>query len=301
MTLQEVDPANTIKFAQDPLKFIKNNWVEPYNYAPIHQVAVFENWAKEPYVKGQQHVIADPDPKKTITLKDLYILQHFCQNDLTPNSIYCALATRRNDTNPYETVYSTSQDVPSAFPVYFLPSRGCQITSLTLPEQGPDIMLTTAVDSCSLFVTCDNPSKPLNSSNKVTFYHANGFGINNIDQSVEYTRELLKCFTTVNGQHLALELTQKHYWGSDIEDEKRRKNAQKDRSVTKCEKNPNIIIVIGTRKDGIWSFHYLAHIDIAYDRSGLAKKIKGDKFDGTKHRLLEMHAPNKSDWGEKIP
>lgn len=310
---KNINVLKTDLFGRDPVSFLKKSWVAPSNYGVMHRHA---NWntvsGALPDVKLRANMV--PTPNASITNDDLYELQDFTDGTTTTDIAYCALdsesaATHAHD---FDTVYALTQQ-HNAVPIYFLPSRGNQISCLALDatptNNRPRLLLTTAVDGCSLFVTCDNVAQPLNQANHPRFYHANGAHANvgatataRRASALSYTRELLRSFVAHNGQHLALELTMDHYYASDLTDEQTRK-LNLNYTVNSVQESRATILVMGVMdRLGVWSFYYQRHVVIDYTRSGWFKvKVKGSQFTGEKTRLCPLHVPQAADWGGAVP
>jgi hypothetical protein len=254
-----------------------------------------------------------PNPNASITNDDLYEFQDFNDGTTVADTTCCALSpSSAQEPHDFSTVYTlTAQH--GAVPIYFLPSRANQISCIdldaTLTNGRPKIVLTTAVNGCSIFVTCANTALPLNQANSPKFYHANGIHAHNGGtvvaaraSTVNYTRQLLRDFVMANGQHLALELTSQHYYGSDIVDETNLKT-QLGYTVNNAQASTDTFLVMGVMSlSGIWSFYYQRHVDIDYTRTGKFKVfLKGSQFQGQKTRVSPLHVPNAADWGGTVP
>jgi hypothetical protein len=295
----DVDLAATRKFRDDPLKFLNESWVDPGNYARLHMYAQWNTYSGNAVdVKDNSAGALGP-----ITEDDLCTVTGFVDGPttLTRPTAYCALEPNTGaSAEDFSTRYSLVQHNPAFVPIYFLPSRANQISCLRLDATAangrPHVVMTTAVDGCSIFVTCNDAAAPLDAGNHVWFYHANGVHAGNRAQSVTYTRRLLRKLARRQLQHLALELTSDHYYGSDKTTEQQAK-ANKGYTVNAVTDSPNRFLVFGRMDgNGVWSFHYQWHVDIDYTRAGAKRVFLGKQFQGEKHRVLTMHAPQAADW-----
>lgn len=296
----DVDLSATRKFGEGPLTFLSDAWVNPANYAQMHG---FAQW--NTYSGVAAAIKYSPNaPLVTVSEDDLCIVGGFVDGGTTQASpvAYCALERNAKPLAgaDYQTRYSLVPHHHLFKPIYFLPSRANQISCLRLdatPLNGrPRVAMTTAVNGCSIFVTCRDPSLPLDASNDVWLYHANGVHAGGRPQALVYTRRLLRKLARRQDLHLALELTTDHYYGSDIVDEQQTK-ANKGYTVNATNESTSTFLVFGLMgDDGVWGFHYQWHADIDYNRTGVRRVLLGKHFQGAKHRVLPLHVPQPTDW-----
>lgn len=297
-----INTNSTRQFRNDPVSFLRTTWVNPANYAIMHGYAQWNTIsgnAAALKVAGGGGVLAP------INNDDLCDVTHFDDQNGTVTVGPVARAGLAVTGGALETRY-TLENPHTSFPrIFFLPSRANQISCLrltsTIANGGPRIVMTTAVNGCSIFVTCDDPTQPLNAGNNVRMYHANGIhaGGTRAEQR-RYTRKLLRRFVNVRyfytHPHLALELTSDHYYNSDITDEQNRK-AGKGYTVNNINASGSTFLVFGYMSgNGVWNFHYQWHVDIDYDRTGASRFFRGQNFQGAKHRLRSLHVPQLADW-----
>lgn len=298
-----IDTNATRRFRDDPRGFLGSNWVDPANYAIMHQHA---QWATASGVAAQVKT-APGGGLAPISDDDLCEVTHFDDGNGTVTALpitRCGLEVGAGNFD-FSTRYTLENPHVSFPQIYFLPSRANQISCLRLtstPTNGrPRIVMTTAVNGCSIFVTCDNPNNPLDNSNNVRIYHANGIhaGATRVLR-VRYTRQLLRRYVNnlyhYTHPHLALELTSDHYYGSDRTDEQNRK-VNKGYTVNAITDSAATFLIFGRMDShGVWSFHYQWHVDIDYSRTGLSGYFRGQQFQGQKTRVYPLHAPLLADW-----
>lgn len=301
----DIDTAANRRFGDDPVSFLRSKWVNPRNYNILHG---FARWSTASGTPAQVKV-AGGGGLGPITNDDLCKVTHFDDGAGTVTALPIARVGLEPDTTvglaDYETRYTLENPHTSFVPIYFLPSRANQISCLRLrstPLNGrPRIVMTTAVDGCSIFVTCDNPANPLDDANHVRIYHANGVHVAGaIGNRVNYTRRLLRRFVNHRYHHthphLALELTSAHYYGTDLTDEQTAKT-NKGYAVNATGRSNYAFLVFGYMDgNGVWSFHYQWHGQIDYTRAGATAFFLGQRFQSEKLRLHPLHAPQLADW-----
>ncbi|HEX3475193.1 MAG TPA: hypothetical protein VHT91_09155 [Kofleriaceae bacterium] len=294
-----IDLAATRKFRDGPAKYLDDHWIDPRNYARMHTFAQWTTSSGNPAATK----VANGGPLAAITNDDLCTVTGFVDGvtTITRPTAYCALeGSSTGFSGDFATRYSLVRHDLAFVPIYFLPSRANQISCLrldaTTTNGRPHMVMTTAVNGCSIFVTCNDTNAPLDAANHIWFYHANGIHAGTRAQSVTYTRQLLRRLARRRHKHLALELTSDHYYGSDLTDERQAKSNKGYTVNTVTESAGDFLVFASMDGNGVWSFHYQWHVDIDYTRTGVQRVFLGSQFLGAKHRVLALHPPQAADW-----